>query len=129
MENKKIQRWKNCCLVIFMFTSKGIFRCNFFCVPGILNWYQNDKKICNLWWNFLLLNLTIFFYLNCRHKRKVQNFLPCKTPTRGPLSNPGVPGGHSVTYEDPDMHLGHHRPLVMRHQLNVEVSNSKTIYT
>uniref|UniRef100_A0A8W7PTW8 Uncharacterized protein n=1 Tax=Anopheles coluzzii TaxID=1518534 RepID=A0A8W7PTW8_ANOCL len=42
--------------------------------------------------------------------------LPCKTPTRGPphLDATGVPTGHSVTYEDPDVHLGHH-PLVMRH--------------
>ncbi|KXJ73041.1 hypothetical protein RP20_CCG016636 [Aedes albopictus] len=51
------------------------------------------------------------------HKRKVQNFLPCKTPTRGPphhLDATGVSAAHSVTYEDPDVHLGHH-PLVMRH--------------
>uniref|UniRef100_A0A182M3P0 Uncharacterized protein n=1 Tax=Anopheles culicifacies TaxID=139723 RepID=A0A182M3P0_9DIPT len=50
------------------------------------------------------------------HKRKVQNFLPCKTPTRGPphLDATGVSTAHSVTYEDPDVHLGHH-PLVMRH--------------
>uniref|UniRef100_A0A182IS00 Uncharacterized protein n=1 Tax=Anopheles atroparvus TaxID=41427 RepID=A0A182IS00_ANOAO len=52
-----------------------------------------------------------------RHKRKVQNFLPCKTPTRGGpphLDATGVSAAHSVTYEDPDVHLGHH-PLVMRH--------------
>lgn len=64
-----------------------------------------------------------FFYLNfSRHKRKVQNFLPCKTPTRGVHLDPnGLSGGHSVTYEDPDAHLGH-RPLVMRHHHNIEVS-------
>ncbi|KAL1395404.1 hypothetical protein pipiens_011284, partial [Culex pipiens pipiens] len=54
-----------------------------------------------------------------KHKRKVQNFLPCKTPTRGGpphhLDATGVhSAAHSVTYEDPDVHLGHH-PLVMRH--------------
>lgn len=33
-----------------------------------------------------------------------------------------MPVGHGVTYEDPDIHMGHHRPLVMRqHPLNVEV--------
>lgn len=58
----------------------------------------------------------------CRHKRKVQNFLPCKTPTRGPLDPSVMPVGHSAAYEDPDIHMGHHRPLVMRqHPLNVEV--------
>lgn len=50
----------------------------------------------------------------------MQNFLPCKTPTRGgPLDGTVVSGGHSVTYEDPDAHLGH-RPLVIRHH-NMEV--------
>lgn len=58
----------------------------------------------------------------CRHKRKVQNFLPCKTPTRGPLDPNSLPGGQSLTYEDPDVHIGHHRPLVIRqHPLNMEV--------
>ncbi|XP_055905295.1 nuclear transcription factor Y subunit alpha [Eupeodes corollae] len=63
-----------------------------------------------------------------KNKRKVQNFLPCKTPTRGPHMN-GLPGGHSVTYEDPDAHLGH-RPLVMRHHHhNVEMlHHSKGIH-
>lgn len=72
---------------------------------------------------FFFLLLMIFFYLNFfRHKRKVQNFLPCKTPTRGVHLDPnGLSGGHSVTYEDPDAHLGH-RPLVMRHHHNIEVS-------
>lgn len=33
-----------------------------------------------------------------------------------------MPVGHSVTYEDSDNRMGHHRPLVMRqHPLNVEV--------
>ncbi|EDW80732.2 uncharacterized protein Dwil_GK11405 [Drosophila willistoni] len=63
-----------------------------------------------------------------KNKRKVQNLLPCKTPTRGPL-NGAMPLGsgdnsslhhhhhhhHHGMYEDPDAHLGHHRPLVMRH--------------
>ncbi|XP_055854803.1 probable serine/threonine-protein kinase DDB_G0282963 [Episyrphus balteatus] len=63
-----------------------------------------------------------------KNKRKVQNFLPCKTPTRGPHMNGGLPGGHSVTYEDPDAHLGH-RPLVMRHHHNVEMlHHSKGIH-
>nr|XP_040219406.2 uncharacterized protein DDB_G0283357 [Anopheles coluzzii]XP_040219407.2 uncharacterized protein DDB_G0283357 [Anopheles coluzzii]XP_040219408.2 uncharacterized protein DDB_G0283357 [Anopheles coluzzii]XP_049463700.1 uncharacterized protein DDB_G0283357 [Anopheles coluzzii]XP_049463701.1 uncharacterized protein DDB_G0283357 [Anopheles coluzzii]XP_049463702.1 uncharacterized protein DDB_G0283357 [Anopheles coluzzii] len=64
----------------------------------------------------LLLVIFISSLLVWKHKRKVQNFLPCKTPTRGPphLDATGVPTGHSVTYEDPDVHLGHH-PLVMRH--------------
>lgn len=57
-----------------------------------------------------------------RHKRKVQNFLPCKTPSRGPLDPNTLPGGQSLTYEDPDVHIGHHRPLVIRqHPLNMEV--------
>lgn len=54
----------------------------------------------------------------------MQNFLPCKTPTRGgPLDGTAVSGhGLGVTYEDPDAHLGH-RPLVMRHHHpNMEVS-------
>ncbi|ALC47094.1 pxb [Drosophila busckii] len=59
-----------------------------------------------------------------KNKRKVQNLLPCKTPTRGALSG-AMPLGsgtlssqhhhHHAMYEDPDAHLGHHRPLVMRH--------------
>ncbi|XP_034487595.1 uncharacterized protein LOC117791814 [Drosophila innubila] len=54
-----------------------------------------------------------------KNKRKVQNLLPCKTPTRGALSGAmplggGGTHGHAM-YEDPDAHLGHHRPLVMRH--------------
>ncbi|GAB0100002.1 hypothetical protein DMENIID0001_159130 [Sergentomyia squamirostris] len=62
------------------------------------------------------------------HKRKVQNFLPCKTPTRGGhLDNTAVSGGHSVTYEDPDAHLGS-RPLVMRHQHNMEMLHPKSIH-
>lgn len=55
----------------------------------------------------------------------MQNFLPCKTPTRGgPLDGTAVSGhGLGVTYEDPDAHLGH-RPLVMRHHHpNMEVRN------
>ncbi|XP_050068807.1 uncharacterized transmembrane protein DDB_G0289901 [Anopheles maculipalpis] len=64
----------------------------------------------------LLLVIFISSLLVWKHKRKVQNFLPCKTPTRGPphLDPTGVSAAHSVTYEDPDVHLGHH-PLVMRH--------------
>ncbi|XP_030373741.1 transcriptional regulator MIT1 [Scaptodrosophila lebanonensis] len=55
-----------------------------------------------------------------KNKRKVQNLLPCKTPTRGPLNGAVPLGGaahssHAAMYEDPDAHLGHHRPLVMRH--------------
>ncbi|KAL7726033.1 hypothetical protein ACLKA6_008492 [Drosophila palustris] len=59
-----------------------------------------------------------------KNKRKVQNLLPCKTPTRGALSGAMPLGGggtlgsqhhHHAMYEDPDAHLGHHRPLVMRH--------------
>ncbi|KAH8384013.1 hypothetical protein KR009_011723 [Drosophila setifemur] len=64
-----------------------------------------------------------------KNKRKVQNLLPCKTPTRGPLNGAMPLGGgtlgsahhhhHHGMYEDPDAHLGHHRPLVMHrhHQL------------
>ncbi|XP_017143965.1 dendritic arbor reduction protein 1 [Drosophila miranda] len=61
-----------------------------------------------------------------KNKRKVQNLLPCKTPTRGgpltgamPLGGGGTLGSahhhhhHHGLYEDPDAHLGHHRPLVM----------------
>ncbi|XP_022209690.2 uncharacterized protein LOC111065684 [Drosophila obscura] len=61
-----------------------------------------------------------------KNKRKVQNLLPCKTPTRGPLTGAMPLGGggtlgsahhhhhhHHGLYEDPDAHLGHHRPLVM----------------
>ncbi|KAL5273164.1 hypothetical protein ACFFRR_000117 [Megaselia abdita] len=63
-----------------------------------------------------------------KNKRKVQNFLPCKTPTRGPHHlNGGLPGAHSVTYEDPDAHLGH-RPLVVRHHHNVELIHPKSIH-
>ncbi|CAD7093819.1 unnamed protein product [Hermetia illucens] len=62
-----------------------------------------------------------------KHKRKVQNFLPCKTPTRGGHLSGGVSSGHSVTYEDPDAHLGH-RPLVMRHHHNVEMLPPKSIH-
>ncbi|XP_053680643.1 dual specificity protein kinase splA [Anopheles nili] len=64
----------------------------------------------------LLFVIFISSLLVWKHKRKVQNFLPCKTPTRGPphLDATGVSAAHSVTYEDPDVHLGHH-PLVMRH--------------
>ncbi|XP_038116713.1 putative uncharacterized protein DDB_G0286901 [Culex quinquefasciatus] len=67
----------------------------------------------------LLLVIFISSLLVWKHKRKVQNFLPCKTPTRGGpphhLDATGVhSAAHSVTYEDPDVHLGHH-PLVMRH--------------
>jgi hypothetical protein len=37
-----------------------------------------------------------------------------------------MPVGHAVTYEDPDIHMGHHRPLVMRqHPLNVEVRTGR----
>ncbi|TDG48786.1 hypothetical protein AWZ03_004689 [Drosophila navojoa] len=60
-----------------------------------------------------------------KNKRKVQNLLPCKTATRGTLNGTlplgGGGGGHSgqhhhlALYEDPDAHLGHHRPLVVRH--------------
>ncbi|XP_037955687.1 protein kinase 4 [Teleopsis dalmanni] len=65
-----------------------------------------------------------------KNKRKVQNFLPCKTPTRGPHMNGNLPlgGSHSLTYEDPDAHLGHHRPLVMRHHHNVEIMHGKSIH-
>ncbi|XP_070504542.1 myb-like protein D, partial [Chironomus tepperi] len=63
------------------------------------------------------------------HKRKVQNFLPCKTPSRNALDPSVIPVGQSLTYEDPDMHLGHHRPLVMRqHPLNAEMLHSKGIH-
>ncbi|XP_075144824.1 putative Hedgehog signaling attenuator pxb [Haematobia irritans] len=66
-----------------------------------------------------------------KNKRKVQNLLPCKTPNRGPhitgaLSS--LTAGHSVTYEDPDAHLGHHRPLVMRHHHNIEMLHTKSIH-
>lgn len=70
---------------------------------------------------FSLLMIFFSFQKFFRHKRKVQNFLPCKTPTRGVHLDPNGLGGHSVTYEDPDAHLGH-RPLVMRHHHNIEVS-------
>lgn len=52
-----------------------------------------------------------------RLKRKVQNFLPCKTPTRGGHLDPnGLPrsGQLAATYEDPDAHMGH-SPLVLGH--------------
>ncbi|XP_055382795.1 GATA zinc finger domain-containing protein 14-like, partial [Condylostylus longicornis] len=62
-----------------------------------------------------------------KHKRKVQNFLPCKTNTRGPHIGGGVTVGHSVTYEDPDAPLGH-RPLMMRHHHNVEMLTKSVHY-
>lgn len=74
----------------------------------------------------------MFILLICifRNKRKVQNLLPCKTPNRGPHITgalTALTAGHSVTYEDPDAHLGHHRPLVMRHHHNIEVSFSSKL--
>lgn len=78
------------------------------------------KKIRDAEIYFFFFTNDFFFYF-FRHKRKVQNFLPCKTPTRGVHLDPNGLGGHSVTYEDPDAHLGH-RPLVMRHHHNIEVS-------
>ncbi|XP_055607312.1 uncharacterized protein DDB_G0283357 [Uranotaenia lowii] len=85
----------------------------------------------------LLLVIFISSLLVWKHKRKVQNFLPCKTPTRGGpphhLDATGVvSGAHSVTYEDPDVHLGHH-PLVMRHHHhhhhhNMELHHPKQIH-
>ncbi|XP_058823269.1 uncharacterized protein DDB_G0283357 [Topomyia yanbarensis] len=83
----------------------------------------------------LLLVIFISSLLVWKHKRKVQNFLPCKTPTRGPphhLDATGVSAAHSVTYEDPDVHLGHH-PLVMRHHHhhhhhNMELHHPKQIH-
>ncbi|KAH8326449.1 hypothetical protein KR067_007790 [Drosophila pandora] len=80
----------------------------------------------------LLLVLIVLFssLFVWKNKRKVQNLLPCKTPTRGPLNGAMPLGGgtlgsahhhhhHHGMYEDPDAHLGHHRPLVMHrhHQL------------
>lgn len=47
----------------------------------------------------------------------MQNFLPCKTPTRGGHLDPnGMPrsGQLATTYEDPDAHMGH-SPLVLGH--------------
>lgn len=47
----------------------------------------------------------------------MQNFLPCKTPTRGGHLDPnGLPrsGQLAATYEDPDAHMGH-SPLVLGH--------------
>ncbi|XP_055639892.1 uncharacterized protein DDB_G0283357 [Toxorhynchites rutilus septentrionalis] len=83
----------------------------------------------------LLLVIFISSLLVWKHKRKVQNFLPCKTPTRGPshhLDATGVSAAHSVTYEDPDVHLGHH-PLVLRHHHhhhhhNMELHHPKQIH-
>ncbi|XP_059622111.1 uncharacterized protein LOC132265437 [Phlebotomus argentipes] len=76
----------------------------------------------------LVLVVLISSLLVWKHKRKVQNFLPCKTPTRGGhLDAAAVSGGHSVTYEDPDAHLGS-RPLVMRHQHNMEMLHPKSIH-
>ncbi|XP_065079417.1 uncharacterized protein DDB_G0283357 [Ochlerotatus camptorhynchus] len=83
----------------------------------------------------LLLVIFISSLLVWKHKRKVQNFLPCKTPTRGPphhLDATGVSAAHSVTYEDPDVHLGHH-PLVMRHHHhhhhhNMELHHPKQLH-
>uniref|UniRef100_A0A1I8MP93 Uncharacterized protein n=1 Tax=Musca domestica TaxID=7370 RepID=A0A1I8MP93_MUSDO len=66
-----------------------------------------------------------------KNKRKVQNLLPCKTPNRGPHITgalTALTAGHSVTYEDPDAHLGHHRPLVMRHHHNIEMLHTKSIH-
>lgn len=70
----------------------------------------------------------------CRLKRKVQNFFPCKTPTRGGhLDHNGLPhsGQLAATYEDPDAHMGH-SPLVLGHpqfqhrnHRNLEVSKHK----
>ncbi|XP_070500750.1 uncharacterized protein, partial [Chironomus tepperi] len=69
----------------------------------------------------LLIFIFVSSILIWKHKRKVQNFLPCKTPSRNALDPSVIPVGQSLTYEDPDMHLGHHRPLVMRqHPLNAE---------
>lgn len=68
------------------------------------------------------------FSPRCRHKRKMQNFWPCKSlPKRnGHLDTSGISsGGHSVAYEDPDAHT-HHRPLVMRHH-NMEVRRSRRV--
>lgn len=101
--------------------------------PSNVSNAEREEKI-RVWWIMkypvacmftmnVKLTSWIFFHPFYRHKRKVQNFLPCKTPTRGPLDPSVMPVGHSVTYEDPDIHMGHHRPLVMRqHPLNVEVS-------
>ncbi|XP_055544899.1 transcription factor mef2A [Wyeomyia smithii] len=83
----------------------------------------------------LLIVIFISSLLVWKHKRKVQNFLPCKTPTRGPphhLDATGVSAAHSVTYEDPDVHLGHH-PLVLRHHHhhhhhNMELHHPKQIH-
>ncbi|XP_017009211.3 dendritic arbor reduction protein 1 [Drosophila takahashii] len=69
-----------------------------------------------------------------KNKRKVQNLLPCKTPTRGPLNGAMPLGGgtlgsahhhhHHGMYEDPDAHLGHHRPLVMhRHHHHQQLAH------
>lgn len=80
-------------------------------------------NICNIK-EYKLIYKSIFSF-HFRNKRKVQNLLPCKTPTRGPHISgalSALASGHAVTYEDPDAHLGHHRPLVMRHHHNVEVS-------
>lgn len=88
-----------------------------------------DYKIsCCLKKSHVQYEINLFTFLSpFRHKRKVQNFLPCKTPTRGPLDPSVMPVGHAVTYEDPDIHMGHHRPLVMRqHPLNVEVRTGKS---
>ncbi|CRK98729.1 CLUMA_CG012054, isoform A, partial [Clunio marinus] len=86
---------------------------------------------CNVMFtiNIKLTFRILFSHPFFRHKRKVQNFLPCKTPTRGPLDPSVLPVGHSVTYEDPDIHMGHHRPLVMRqHPLNVEMLHAKALH-
>ncbi|XP_043653347.1 lateral signaling target protein 2 homolog [Drosophila teissieri] len=69
-----------------------------------------------------------------KNKRKVQNLLPCKTPNRGPLNGAMPLGGgtlgsahhhhHHGMYEDPDAHLGHHRPLVMhRHHHHQQLAH------
>ncbi|KAM7363032.1 putative Hedgehog signaling attenuator pxb [Cochliomyia hominivorax] len=79
----------------------------------------------------LVLVVLISSLFAWKNKRKVQNLLPCKTPSRGQhitgtLS--ALTSGHAVTYEDPDAHLGHHRPLVMRHHHNVEIMHGKSIH-
>ncbi|KAJ6635097.1 hypothetical protein Bhyg_13680 [Pseudolycoriella hygida] len=69
--------------------------------------------------------LTLFCCCHYGHKRKVQNFFPCKTQPRGHIDTT-ISGGHSVTYEDPDAHMGR-RPLVMRHH-NMEMLHSKSLH-
>ncbi|KAI9580212.1 probable serine/threonine-protein kinase DDB_G0276461 [Glossina fuscipes] len=80
----------------------------------------------------LILVVLISSLFVWKNKRKVQNLLPCKTPTRGPHISGALAtlgSGHAaVTYEDPDAHLGHHRPLVMRHYHNAEMLHAKSIH-